>query len=56
MEDKVKILIWGAGEDCKRNIIFIPPEWEILAIIDFDLNKKSYCLGDTQIKDRKSVV
>lgn len=50
MEDKVKILIWGAGEDCKRNIIFIPPEWEILAIIDFDLNKKSYCLGDTQIK------
>lgn len=50
MESRVKILIWGAGEDCKRNIIFIPPEWEILAIIDSDINKKNYCWKDTQIE------
>ena len=45
-----RILIWGAGEDCKKNIIFIPNEWEIMAIIDSDLKKQNFKWQETQIK------
>lgn len=50
MEDTTKVLIWGAGEDCNRNIIFIPKEWIILAIVDSDPQKQNMFWRDTQIK------
>lgn len=50
MEKSTRVLIWGGGNECKKRIDFLPNEWEIVAIIDSDLNKQGRYWENTNVK------
>ncbi len=35
----LKVVLWGAGNDCERNISILPPDWMKIAIIDSSVDK-----------------
>lgn len=35
----LKVVLWGAGNDCERNISILPPDWQKIAIVDSSKDK-----------------
>lgn len=52
---QINVIFWGAGAECEANISLVPKEWNKVAIIDKDINKRGTIISGIPVLGTNTV-